>query len=112
MVIAATSGRKLHGRLAILDRSAGDGGRHGLNHEAGAGIGRIDELGRIRSTSFEPLSDSGERVAIAARSVAPTPSRSMVPVIDPADDPTMMSAERGSHPADSWRAERTPAGEA
>jgi hypothetical protein len=109
MVMAATSGRKLQGRLAILDRSAGDGGRHGLSQDAGVGMGRTDEFGRIRSTSFEPLSDSGERVAIAARSVAPTPSRSMVPVIDPADDPTMMSAERGSHPEDSYRAERTPA---
>ena len=109
MVMAATSGRKLHGRLAILEMSAGDGGRHGLNQEAHVGMGGTDESGRIRLTSSEPLSDSGERVAIAARSVAPTPSRSMVPVIDPADDPTMMSAERGSQPEDSCRAERTPA---
>src|SRR5579863_779118 len=101
MVMAATSGRKLHGRLAIRDRSAGDGGRHGLNQDAGVGTGSTEEFGRMRSTSIEPRSDSGERVAIAARSVAPTPSRSMVPVIEPADDPTMMSAERGSHPADS-----------
>src|SRR3984957_11882756 len=100
MVMAATSGRKVHGRRAILDTSAGGGGRHGLNQDDGVGMGRTDEFGRMRSTSFDPLSDSGERVAIAARSVAPTPSRSMVPVIDPADDPTMMSAERGSHPVD------------
>jgi hypothetical protein len=72
-------------------------------------MGSTDEFGRMRSTNFDPLSDSGERVAMAARSVAPTPSRSMVPVIDPADDPTTMSAERASQPADSWRAERTPA---
>ena len=46
---------------------------------------------------------------MAARSGAPTPSRSIVPVIDPADVPTTMSAERGSHPVDSCRADRTPA---
>ena len=107
--MAATSGRKLHGRRAIRAKRATDGGRQGLSQSPGGGERRSDWSDRMRSSSDAPSKERGDPVAIAARSDAGTPRRTSVPVIEPADDPTMMSADLGSHPSSASSADSTPA---
>ena len=52
--LAATSGRKAHGRWATRCSSAGEGGRHGRSSEARDGAGRASASGRMRSSSAPP----------------------------------------------------------
>ncbi len=56
-----------------------------------------------------PSGETGHPKAGAARSDAGTPRRSNVAVTEPADDPTTIFADRGSHPCTRSRAESAPA---
>ena len=97
--MAATSARKAQGRWATRLISAGDGGLQRRSRDLTEGEGRGPASGgRIRCSRAAPRRDRGPPQAEAARSEAGMPTRSAVPVTEPADVPTMTEAWRGSHP--------------
>jgi hypothetical protein len=63
-------------------------------------------IARITSS---PSADSGFPNAGAARSDAGTSRRNKVAVTEPADEPTMIVADRGSHPCSCSSAASAPA---
>ena len=98
-VSPAASGRNCHGWVSARRTMCGPGsrigrrsrssGRSGAN--SGSGISAI-----WRANSSVP--DMGAFTVQAARSLDETPRRSSVPVIEPAEVPTIMSASRASKP--------------
>ena len=104
---SSASGRASNGRAAArASRAAMSAGRRArpLERKTG-GLGG----GPAPASSRVPAADIGRPSARASRSAAPSPARSDVAVMDPADVPTITVARRGSQPVVSSTAASTPA---